>query len=1192
MKLLFKLLAVLVPVFSLATAAPQPLDGLITAGTSVRRDAQAPYMAYLVWSAPGPVLPGNLSLSVWMQPNGTGNFVRQGIVQPVQDEPSVKLLMERSLQMGIDPLLLLPSVNELLAVWQPRTTAIRPEAAKTLPPALADLDFSDKVSRLLKRGRELAEAGLALRQMSTSQPVLRMALGQAWAGPLPAGPPSIFELRRHDPATGTDGAVMGRVTLTPGSGVALTTPLPAVQVPDLSPTGDMTIKLRWPVPDALRRQLHHTTGFLLHRVRKAEADTAGLPANATLSQILAFRRSVPGAHTLPSEAPILPFKLLTAAQAADLNPTTGDPATFFFADREESFTDGSQFYYYLTALDLLGRQSAPSPRVLGTAVRTIPPEVPSDLSVTDEVVTTGPSSGQRRLVLRWTANNNSTPGLNGRTAQRYAIYRGATTDPATNPRALEALEDPAQLALLTPIFITHAPMSGRMTWVDTGLLSTAPDGAKTRWYAVRAVHDTFLGPVFSAPCPPAFAAFRDRAGLPAPSGYVQIDCPLYGTRYNGTTISSRSPLPGEAIGAVALYHLRLRCVRRDRSVEGVVFSVQDGPTHIPVGPIKFGPGTSEVTHDILLTAARAAVTCQTFDSASCLSTVSTTPVVDFSGLNTERNQINFESGKWAARELNPDHADDALFLTSMPLSAFAYAGVNVVRATLGTAVSGRPLLIQRRTTNPSTSPWRTLSVLEPTSTALTFASPWSPVSGQQWRAYALPLPDPSCPCVHSARPVENGAISPVDVIGVFPAGTKEWRIYKQVDSGAMELHLHGTSTIPAADTLTVSSSDTVLPPQGATISYFLQCFESNGNPSPLVLLATITLLPDPGEPILETPSSAANGDMTVRWFCPRPGVKNFRVWLAAVEKGVAPPSAAGTNRTIPNPAYAVSFRRAGAETDENAWAIASYDLPLLTKDSTDTVFTQNFPVIPNQEYLVWVEAIGLKASTKNDSAKRLFAWKVPIDGTVAWPARPLPPTIGVPASVVYFPSIIATSPDARSTINTETMEEFPVGVRIGSLVYQRARNNGGTHFYLEPSLYGTSPEAFLGQVGTASGNKPALPAVLYRQTILPNGSPGNLIQTTPLREGIGWRDATFDMDNNPATPETAVSEIFDPYILVRSIEAGAYDVGEMYLVDSQPVELGATYRYFLVRYQGPGDAAPGEIDFVVDCGQITIPEEL
>jgi hypothetical protein len=169
------------------------------------------------------------------------------------------------------------------------------------------------------------------------------------------------------------------------------------------------------------------------------------------------------------------------------------------------------------------------------------------------------------------------------------------------------------------------------------------------------------------------------------------------------------------------------------------------------------------------------------------------------------------------------------------------------------------------------------------------------------------------------------------------------------------------------------------------------------------------------------------------------------------------------------------------------------------------------------------------------------------------------------------------------------MEEYPVGIRIGTVQFSAAYAAIPNFSYQSVGL-GDSPEAVLTPFATASGSRSILPFVLYRQTILPDGSPGSLIQTTPLREGIVFTNSIWDWDFSPNTPDSAATTIDDPYVRVLVRETGFFDLGELYIVDSQPVELGATYHYYLVRYRSSSEEAPGEIDTVLDCGIVSIPD--
>jgi hypothetical protein len=118
-----------------------------------------------------------------------------------------------------------------------------------------------------------------------------------------------------------------------------------------------------------------------------------------------------------------------------------------------------------------------------------------------------------------------------------------------------------------------------------------------------------------------------------------------------------------------------------------------------------------------------------------------------------------------------------------------------------------------------------------------------------------------------------------------------------------------------------------------------------------------------------------------------------------------------------------------------------------------------------------------------------------------------------------------------------------------------------------------------------------LPAVLYREQVANEKFPtvsGDVIQVSPMMERMAYQSPRF-VDNEQSEGIT----IWDPYIGVVSTFI-AYPPGEdrgldyfidLYLLDTQPVQKGAAYRYTLVRFSG----GTGEIEEVIPAGTVTIP---
>ena len=138
-------------------------------------------------------------------------------------------------------------------------------------------------------------------------------------------------------------------------------------------------------------------------------------------------------------------------------------------------------------------------------------------------------------------------------------------------------------------------------------------------------------------------------------------------------------------------------------------------------------------------------------------------------------------------------------------------------------------------------------------------------------------------------------------------GTQEWRVYRRVDDGALQLIKQGLASY--ADTLSVTNDDAALPANSASVCYFAQLLDEHGNPSPLAPIGCINVAASapPAVPMLaplEAAGNALDPQMKVSWFCPPAGVDRYEVCIAA--DGQAPaPNVGGTvtpdNFSLSNP---------------------------------------------------------------------------------------------------------------------------------------------------------------------------------------------------------------------------------------------------------------------------------------------------
>src|SRR5439155_20109515 len=109
-----------------------------------------------------------------------------------------------------------------------------------------------------------------------------------------------------------------------------------------------------------------------------------------LPALLGLVATNPAAAKRINRVPITPGNLFTLAEAADLMSPTGDTNTMFIMDDDGrgrpnyfnyGFTNGAQFFYYVTARDVLGRDGGLSSGLLATVCDRMPPMPPRGVHV-------------------------------------------------------------------------------------------------------------------------------------------------------------------------------------------------------------------------------------------------------------------------------------------------------------------------------------------------------------------------------------------------------------------------------------------------------------------------------------------------------------------------------------------------------------------------------------------------------------------------------------------------------------------------------------------------------------------------------------------------------------------------------------------------------------------------------------------
>lgn len=562
-------------------------EDILVAGTT-SYDATGRPWAYLTWQT-DPSRLRALTLAVYVKAGDAGSaapYQRDAIVRLQTDPIVLQPLLQRAVHLGQDLTALDQSIDSLFE--------------KLVPDG--SLSLAQKLSAVIRGSLDHPDHFRNLLLLARLHPAAALCLGWAYAAPIPgpAGMPSTFELRAYDTARDRDLAVVGRITVRAGQPVVLPAPGRPVEVPDLTPRGDLNARFRWATPDELRRQSMLQHGFNIYRVPAAFAQQnhwhLAPPSTPTL---LAAVRDHPLVHRL-NRVPLLNPRDLTAAEAEDL---AADPVTFFFSDWNDrfnpnttrpqaDFVNGAQFYYFLTARDLLGRDGQVSPGTLATICDRMPPTAPRRVRVVNHYAYDSVADQQdQRLQVIWNQNDN-TPS---NTTVAYFVYRWSNL-----PEMHQHAGDPAYNLVAGPI--PHLTGSPTNSYLDNGPGAPTPGTAAgaTFWYTVVALDDGACAPGGnrSPHSAPAFGVLRDRAGPAAGGGQVEITCTTPQVTFDHTG----DVLPAAGLDPAAR-HYQLTANRSRPAILWAEFHY-DIPGPVPdrtyIGRQYFAPGQSGVTLEFAL----------------------------------------------------------------------------------------------------------------------------------------------------------------------------------------------------------------------------------------------------------------------------------------------------------------------------------------------------------------------------------------------------------------------------------------------------------------------------------------------------------------------------------------------------------------------------------------------------------------
>ena len=496
-----------------------------TAATSYR-EAGGRSWIYITWNSDQPEFLQRAVVALYRKessPEAAGNYELVSVVSRAPDAAVIRAALQRAKHLGQD----LVAVDSLV---QSSFAELAPSAAMPL---------EEKIRVILISAQTRAETDRTLQFLARSQPAIAAAAGQAYIAEVTTGGPVTFELRvcdhtPKDPATECT-TVMGRVTVIGGTATPLPPPGNPVDVSWKGMRGDLNVRLIWETPDALRAESLLQAGFHVYRVTPAFY-ASHFGTRSPLPDELAFlSQADPASVNRVTRQPVYPEVQLNGAQvltyqsrraASDGHDDApgADPLPFFAVDDNHRFEpggrpfrDGDQFYYYVVARDLLGREGLASTNTLITLCRRRAPEIPREVKL--EVFSNyDPPTGasNQYFKLRWVRNPTNQSSV---PTDAYRLYRWDSPQEVVKPRI-----PPMPHIKEIPADDLHQSLYEALD--DTPTRPRLPDADQiTYWYTLRAVRRAPCGDeLLSGHSPPVPGVLRNWTGPGRPSGDIALFC--------------------------------------------------------------------------------------------------------------------------------------------------------------------------------------------------------------------------------------------------------------------------------------------------------------------------------------------------------------------------------------------------------------------------------------------------------------------------------------------------------------------------------------------------------------------------------------------------------------------------------------------------------------------------------------------
>ncbi len=1161
--------------------AQAPINDLIfTVGTTIR-DAGSQDFSYVLVGSVDPALLRGKRFLVFGKAGGPASgfpFNQRGDLFQQTDGAAISTLLNQSVSLG----------QSLSGLAQTLDGVLRRS------PGITNQPLPQKVLTLFQVAATNQQMATMMRLLALNHPGLKLSLGQGFTEPI-AGV-TTYEMREANPVTGVAGDVLGRVTITPGAPVVLPAPGQPFQLVTNHPSDHLAIRLRWGTPDALRRLSLLSYGFNVWRIPRSNAESVFFhmipPTLAQLYSNPNFR--------LANEAPTMATKDFSTGAGPGAANDPADRTTYFFSDNNhrsrpgaQAFADGEEFYYFVTARDILGRDGLVSPGGLTRACRRVPPIAPTDPSIRDEPKITelggGLTTNEQRFRILWKQNTNAA----AERVTNYWIYRWA------NP-TMTFTNDSTPLSNRVGV-VAHDPATNRNSFLDDFAGSPKVPGLSNYWYTIRAVSVAACDPLLSPHSPPVSGVLRQRDGPEATVGTVIGSC---GTAAVILTNVATEILTNFDAGRRTY---RFICDRRDPGIAWVRFDLTNQYYSTQsFGPIYFAAGIDHVEVDFTPrtdVVYQPQVGCVVGTAYGSISRSANYEFTNDPPVN-QRANVKFYAGQVLLTAVSASDPLLAAINKGYGNGTYCVPAINPTPDVSGTVTmqfnfsSNPPVLIQTSTNGvvwvdagiSTASSNGTYAILYP-------ACLFGPLPSI--RGCVVNLPGDADCSQHIARSADLGAVAPINIRFRLTPRTREYRLYRQVNDGTLTLLSQGAAkhdfTKPSFE---VVRADDAMPVSPARLCYYVQLLDEHGNPSPMALIGCKDVKPPQlPTPVLAEPNAVgtvASPQVALNWFCPTAGVYRFAVLVHRLDDpdGTKPIEFSGFQ-------IAKSEHLALGSEYVTLATVASIHftelrttVPIGPNFGPGPRFSMNVNVSANVEYRITVRAVDAQGSNGPISAAWNFTWHAPVPpDVVQWPFRSLP------AVAAFHPGIqarlMSNYLDQANQLNLALSQDYPVGVRIGMVPFldsyvevdETKRRFSMSAFRdaqrVDP-LYRFDANHHLFR-RKAGGTDVVLPAALYRQQITNSNFPkvsGDVTQVSPLMEKIAVQPYT----NQFYYGFDAIDKLIGRSPNTEQIPGDERDGHGIYLFDTQPVISGASYRYYLVRFK-----ANHEVDQIIQAGVVTLP---